>query len=164
MNALPTTHAEPSLCPSVLAPDNYSYRQREWRAPKVIDPDEVILFDEPGRVLMRENGDGTCCRSHYFRVTKPPFGQVTVRVKHGGGEESVSLGYDPRLFTGLSMMDSDSRFRLLWAIMQTNGDSKRVGYEKAEARWRQAAADKRIKTRKMPGRDAVKVWIEEKIG
>jgi hypothetical protein len=28
--------------------------------------------------------------------------------------------------------------------------------------WRRAAAEKRVKTRKMPGRDQVKVWIEDK--
>jgi hypothetical protein len=36
----------------------------------------------------------------------------------------------------------------------------RAASEKTEAKWRQAAADKRIKTRKQPGRNAVKVWIE----
>jgi len=127
--------------------------------------DEVILFDEPGRVLGRMNdsqpGGGVCCRSHYFRVTKPQFGRVTVRVKHGGGEESVALGFDGRIVDGLAMMDSDSRFRLLWAIMQTNADSKREGYKKADAHWERAAAEKRIRTRKLPGKNEVKVWIED---
>ena len=152
------------LAPSVLAPDNYSYREREWRAPKV-DADEEIIFDEPGRVLNRRDpdrpSDGTDCRSHYFRLTKPQFGRYTLRVQHGGGEQSWGLHHDRRTIEGLATMDSDSRFRLLWVIMDANNDGERRGAERTEAKWRRAAAEKRIKTRKV--REGVKVWIEPAI-
>ncbi len=156
-----TAITENPLPASVLAPDNYSYREREWRAPKV-DADEEIIFDEPGRVLGRRDptrpSDGVDCRSHYFRVTHPRFGRYRLRVQHGGGEQHWELSYDKRIIEGLAMMDSDSRFRLLWVLMDANNDSERRGASRVESVWRCAAAEKRIRTRK--GRGGVTVWIE----
>ena len=148
---------------SVLESDNYSYKEREWRAPSVKE-DEEILFDEPGRVLRGGGISHTdvCCRSHYFRVTLPKYGFYTLRVKHGGGEESWKLDYDKRVVEALAMMDSDHRFRLLWAIMEAHQSSEREGYRKAEVKWKGAASEGRIKTRKLRNSDFRKVWIEER--
>lgn len=150
-----------TLPASVLAPDNYSYRERHLRAPSV-EAGEEIIFDEPGRVLSRRDpdrpSDGVCCRSHYFRVTKPEYGAYQLRVKHGGGEESWRLDYDRRTVEALAMIDSDSRFRLLWVIMRANQEGEKRGGDFVESTWRRAAAEKRIKTRKVKA--GVKVWIE----
>ena len=148
---------------SLAAPDNYAFKERDWRAPSV-GPEDEIIFDEPGRVLGRDDdnkpgGRGAVdCRSHYFRVTKPRFGFYTLLVKHGGGEESWQLSYAERTIDGLRQMDSDARFWLLWVIMDAHHASARTTTERVESVWRRAAAEKRIKTRKV--RSGVKVWIE----
>lgn len=162
MNAQPTE--ADLLAPSVLASDNYSYRERKWRAPEV-DGDEEIIFDEPGRVLGRKypstpNG-GVCCRSHYFRVTKPLYGQYQLRVKHGGGSEVWGIGYDKRTIDGLAVLDSDSRFRMLWVIMSANQEGERRGAERMDGIWKHAAAQKRIRIRKT--REGIAVWIDTTI-
>jgi hypothetical protein len=55
-------------------------------------------------------------------------------------------------------MESDDRFWLLWTIMDVKHDAATKAREDCESKWRTAAAQKRIKTRKV--RDGVKVWIE----
>ncbi len=138
----------------------HSLTADDWRAPK-ITKGETILFDEPGRVLGARGSAVDCC-SHYFRVTKPEYGDYTLRVKHGAGEESFQLSWDSRLIDGLQQMDSDNRFRLLWMIMDGHHRTAECTAEKINATWRKAAAEKRIKTRKLPKQNAVKVWIEDK--
>ncbi len=150
---------------NVTAPDNYSYREREWRAPK-IGEDDAIVFDEPGRVLNRKSAGqpsgGVCYRSHYLRVTKcREYGPYTLRVHHGGGEESWQLGYDKTIIEALGSLDSDSRYRLLYTIMRAHQEGERAGSEQTESKWRKAAAQKRIKTRKVKA--GVKVWIEPEL-
>lgn len=146
--------------PSVLAPDNYSYREPALRAP-VVEVDDEIIFDEPGRVLGRVDsdkpGDGVCCRSHYFRVTKR-MGFYHLLVRHGGGSEQWRLDYDKRTIRALAALDSDSRFRLLWVIMAAHQDGEREGATRMDGIWRRAAADKRIKTRKTKA--GINVWID----
>jgi hypothetical protein len=150
-----------TLPPSLTDPENYSYQQRDWRAPSIAAED-TVMFDEPGRVL-GARGSAVDCRSHYFRVVKPQFGQYTLKVKHGGGEESWPLGFDSRIIDGLAQMDSDNRFRLLWTIMDGHHNTARQTTEKINAGWQRAAAEKRIKTRKLPGQNRVRVWIEPAI-
>ncbi len=155
-----TTEQQIAETPSLQATDNYSVRERQWRAPSVPDGEEII-FDEPGRVLNRGaygpgGGNAVCCRSHYFRVTKAHSFYI-LRVKHGGGEEQCSLKYDKRIIDALALMDSDSRFWMLWAFMDVKKDAEIATREAVNAKWQAAAAQKRIKTRKM--RDGVKVWI-----
>lgn len=147
--------------PSVLAPDNYAYKERHLRRP-TIPEDEAIIFDEPGRVLPPLKGDhgGTCCRSHHFVVTRPRFGRPTLRVKHGGGEESWPLGWDQRAVDGLDKLPSDERYRLLWVIMDAHKDSARQAAEQTARRYEQAFVDGRLKKRKRRGSDRYKVWIE----
>jgi len=122
---------------------------------------EELFFDEPGRILYRhENGrkDGVDCRSHYFRVTKPKFGFYKLKVRHGGGEESACLKYDKMIIEGLAKMDSDSRYWMLYAIMDVKSKAETSTAEKINSSWRTAAAQKRIKTRKVKA--GVKVWID----
>lgn len=151
--------------PSLLAPDNYSYKERDSRAPSV-ESGEVIMFDEPGRVLGRtepnkpgSGGNAVDCRSHYFRVTKPEYGPYTLRVRHGAGEEKCSLKHNPRIIDALQAMDSDDRYRLLFTIMDVKKDAEIQTRNLCNDNWRKAAAEKRIKTRKV--RTGVKVWIAE---
>jgi hypothetical protein len=153
--------------PAVLAHDNYSRKERDWRAPSVPDGD-AILFDEPGRVLGRDNPqapggrDAVDCRSHYFRVTKGQFGGYRLHVRHGGGEESLELSYSSRIVDALAQMDSDARYWVLHSFLDAHHKTARTTSGKVSNEWRMAAAEKRIKTRKLPGKSEFKVWIEPK--
>lgn len=136
----------------------------DWRAPTVA-AGETVLFDEPGRVLDRKAEGGhtdVCYRAYWFRVVSGQFGPVALRVKHGGGEESWNIGYatDPAV-EALGMLDSDARYFVLHALMDAHHTSASNAADRTSAHWRQAAADKRIKTRKLPRQNAVKVWIED---
>lgn len=131
----------------------------DWGAPSFPCGD-ALLFDEPGRVLVLKpvgNYD-VCYRAYWFRVTRGQYGRATLRVKHGGGEESWSLPGE--LTKVLAALDSDQRFFVLYAFMDAHGKSAQAARQAEAAKWRQAAAEKRIKTRKLPRQSAVKVWIE----
>jgi hypothetical protein len=139
--------------PAVLDPTNYAYREREWRAP-ALNADETLIIDEPGRVLKN-----TCYRSHSFRVVQPEFGQYILRVRHGGGTEAWPIGWTKQVIEAIASLDSDSRFLMLHTLMCAHQESARIATERTAAIWRKAAAEKRLKTRKVKG--GVKVWIEE---
>lgn len=142
--------------PAVLDPENYSYREREWRAP-AIPESFTLVFDEPGRVL-----GNVCYRSHYLRVTKDEFGSFhQLHVQHGAGTESWRFTYLKSVIDALASLDSDSRYLLLHTIMRANQESATRTAEKVAANWQKAAAQKRIKTRKVKG--GVKVWVEPEL-
>lgn len=148
------------LSAAVLAPDNYCYRERQWRAPPVEEGEEII-FDEPGRVLGRdENGrNGVCCRSHYFRVTKPQFGRFMLRVRHGGGDRSFELDYNRLAIDGMALMDSDSRYRLLWMLLKVHQDAASEAATETAQKYRRAFVEGRLRKRKIRGQEAYKVEI-----
>ena len=130
-----------------------------------IQKGETIVYDEEGRCCPQVNGKGsTDYHSHHFRVFKNEYSGHRFAVKHGGGEESYNMYPHTRVVEMLAKLDSDSRYLMLYALWSqwSDGDSK--GYANADAKWRKAAAEKRIKTRKMPGRADVKVWIEPRKG
>lgn len=115
---------------------------------------ETMLFDEPGRC------GGIDSHSHHYRVVKW-HSQYLLAVRHGGGVERIAL----RLYGNgqkemLASLDSNARYWLLNEIHSVYREAERAGQQKEGARWHKAAVEKRIKTRKMPNRDQVKVWIE----
>jgi hypothetical protein len=140
--------------PAVLALDNFSYKEREYTAP-ALESGAVLIFDEPGRIL-----NNVCYRSFYFRVAKQEYGPYALFVKHGAGTESWRMQYTKAVIDGLAKLDSDSRYLILHTLMRAHQESERQAVEKRDAFWRQAAAEKRIKTRKVKA--GIKVWIEEK--
>jgi len=85
---------------------------------------------------------------------------ATLLVRHGGGEERLRLSGP--LEPILAALDSNSRYWLLNAIYHAHANGQRDGRDAEAARWRTAAAEKRIKTRKY--RDGVKVWVEPGAG
>lgn len=134
-------------------------RNEDWRAPQVPDG-EVLLFDEPGRVLDLKSDGGNfdvCYSAYHFRVTKR-HGIATLRVRHGGGEESWRLG--GAMDRALAEMDSDTRFFALHAIMDAHHEAWKRACEYMSNQYRQAFVDGRLKKRKLRGQAAVKVWIE----
>jgi hypothetical protein len=123
---------------------------REPSAPELQEGD-TLLFDEPGRC------GGLDSHCHHYRLVKDGS-RTSLLVRHGGGEERVRVCL-PRGFS-LEGTDSNTRYWLLNAIYHAHAEGKRAGLDSESSRWRTAFADGRLKKRKMPGRDAVKVWIE----
>jgi hypothetical protein len=119
--------------------------------PPDLKPTETLLYDEPGRC------GGLDSHSHHYRVVSE-YGSLTLVVRHGGGDERISL-YKPTL-NALAALDSNARYWMLHAIDSAHGKGRREGQETETMRWRKAAAEKRIKTRKMPKSQTVKVWID----
>lgn len=130
-----------------------------WRQP-TIGADEELLYSEPGRVLRNGPFGGTDCRSHSFAVVKPKFGNYFLLVKHGGGEESVDLGYSKRIVAALEPLDSDTRYWLLHVLLDVRHRAQTETRDRVASEYRRAFVAGTLKKRKMPGRDAVKVWIE----
>jgi hypothetical protein len=145
--------------PAVFGPDNHG--REAWRQPPHA-ADEELLFHEPGRILpsVNEGVSGTDCRSHSFKIVKPRYGNYTLIVQHGGGIERVDLGYSRRTVNAFAQMDSDTRFRLMWSILDVQTNAKRAAAEATAKTFREAFVQGRLKKRHLPARGTTKVWIE----
>lgn len=116
---------------------------------------DTLVYDEPGRC------GGVDCHSHHYRVVKR-FSQLALLVRHGGGDERIKLHETKSFRDLLASLDSDGRYWLLHTIYYSYHDGRDLARDQTESKWRQAAAEKRIKTRKVRGQGSVKVWIEPK--
>jgi hypothetical protein len=132
------------------------------RAPPLGEGD-VLVYDEPGRCKPLVNGTGsTDYHSHHFRLVECRRSYALL-VRHGAGDERIDLGgRHTRLGELLAPMDSDARFLMLHALFSAHTDAYRSGRAAERTRWMGAAAERRIRTRKMPGREVVKVWITDR--
>lgn len=129
------------------------------RAPPLNDGDSLI-YDECGRVI-----DNVCHRSHYFRLVLDKSGWAYLLVRHGGGDERIQLKsshYAPRVVRALLNAESDDRYIMLRTIHDLHRDTKNRSRDAAIAECKQAFVDGRLKKRKLPRQQAVKVWIEPK--
>lgn len=139
--------------PGAYSWDGKSFSTRQPNPPPLLDGD-ILLHDEPGRC------GGLDCHSHHFRLVNC-YGSYDVLVRHGGGDERFSLGVvGKRLLPAIAAMDTNGRFWLLHTLYSTRETAKSDAEYATGLRWRVAAAEKRIKTRKLRGRGQVKVWIE----
>lgn len=135
--------------------DGKTYSTRPVAPPSLADGDSLI-YDEPGRC------GGLDCHSHHFRLVKGRYGYALL-VRHGGGDERIGLGVVARYaIPSFEPMDSNARFWLLHTLYSTHCDASNAARDKRDSIWRQAAAEKRIRTRRQPSRGTVKVWIEDK--
>lgn len=115
---------------------------------------DTLVYDEPGRC------GGLDAHCHHYRIVRQ-FGLLYLLVRHGGGDERMKLHNTKSVDATLASLDSDARYWLLHTIYYAHHDGAQDAREKTNQRWRQAAAEKRIKTRKQRGSESVKVWIEE---
>ena len=125
---------------------------RPLNAPELREHDN-LLYDEPGRC------GGLDSHSFHYRLVNR-YGSLFLLVRHGGGDEQFRLTSTATLVATLAAMDSTSRYWLFNALYHAHADGKREGREGESSRWLKAAAENRIRTRKVRGEDAVKVWIE----
>lgn len=132
---------------------NDSPRVREVNPPD-LQPEETLLIDEPGRC------GGLDCHSHHYRVTVR-WGTYYLAVRHGGGDERHRISNGKALTEAMILkLDSNQRYWILSAMYHMQSDAADRARTTENMRWKTAAADKRIKTRKLPARGLVKVWIE----
>lgn len=121
--------------------------------PPTLAPHDSLVLDEPGRC------GGIDSHSHHYRLVRD--GGLALLVAHGGGEERITHVsiYEPSLRAFLAL-ESSARYFILNAIYHAYRDGLSKGEDSTGQRYRKAFIEGRLRKRKMPGRDAVKVWIE----
>lgn len=145
----PTINGEPGA----YSWDGKSFNTRQPAPPDLAEGDKLV-YDEPGRC------GGVDSHAFHFRLVKEDLGSYCLLVRHGAGDERIRLGGRPGI-KAFDSLDSDGRYWLLQMLYHVQQSSASNAREATDNKWRQAAADKRIKTRKNRGRGTVKVWIEE---
>lgn len=113
------------------------------RQPTIADGD-ILQISEHGRIIGRVD-----YRSHWFCIVRQQYGGYALLVKHGGGEERIQLGHSTiaPVVLALLAMDADSRYLALRLLHHVNREAE----NRTEAQWRQAAAEKRIERKRVPG-------------
>ena len=127
---------------------------RQPHPPEFQEHDE-LLYDEPGRC------GGLDCHSHHYRLVSSS-GMLVLVVSHGGGDERVNLSSTKALLESFKALDSTARYWMLHCIYHAYRHGKERGSSDTNLYWRTAAAEGRIKTRKLRGHDVVKVTVEPK--
>lgn len=125
--------------------------------PPALEEGDQLLYDEPGRC------GGTDCHSHHYRLVKRS-GSYELLVQHGGGLERIRTHLHSKcvgLLDGLAAMDTNIRYWMLHAIYYAHSDGDQKARDRTNTFWRKAAAENRIKTRKV--KDGVKVWVEDPV-
>lgn len=118
-----------------------------------LEEGDVLVKELPGRC------GGIDSHSYDFRVVRRR-GRLVLLVYHGGGAERIELqAYAP----GDAIIEAMSDHECYWTLLMVyhvQADAKRMAQGNEEAKWRKAAANRTIKTRKVRNSDSVKVWIE----
>ena len=123
--------------------------------PPTVAIDETILYDEPGRC------GGIDSHCHHYRVTCWMKTRYYLRVRNGTGDHALPLRlYGKGLKETLAALDANSLYWLLNEIYSVHRDAEKQGREFERQVWSKAAAEGRLKTRKVRGQNNVKVWIE----
>lgn len=120
--------------------------------PPELRESDQLLFDEAGRC------GGLDSHSHHYRVVRA-IGLVLL-VRHGRGDERIYLSGP--VLQSLEQLDSNGRYWVLNAIFHAHSNAARFGRDTEAAKWGHAAAEKRIRTRKIRGTDRYKVSILQK--
>ena len=131
----------------------------EWRMPKISSGD-VLLIEQYGRSI--NNIDH---RSHCFRVVTDKISQLSVAllVRHGGGDERIFLGYSiaKTAIEGLLLLPEDSQYLALSLMYEIHKTAKAQASAMTAHEYKKAFADGKLKKRKLPKQNLVKVWIEQ---
>lgn len=133
---------------------NVNYGAQAWRQPDIAEGD-TVLYSECGRIM-----DHTDYRSHWYMLVKPRIGFYTLLVKHGGGQERITLTYSDHIARALGQLDSDARYFMLHTLHDSYRVGESVGYENGITEYRRAFVDGRLKKRKERNSNRYKVFIE----
>ena len=132
--------------------DGKSVGVRPVDAPELAEGD-TLLYDEPGRC------GGVNSHHLHLRVVRERWGGFILLVRHGLGDERIKITGSGKW---LDSLRPGNRYWVLHAIFCAQNDAARNAKGEETARWSQAAAEKRIRTRRARGSSSVKVWIEPK--
>ena len=143
--------------PTVNGQKGYKWQPDDAPCIRKVNPPDIrdgdaLIFDEPGRC------GGLDAHCHHFRVVRR-HGCVLLLVRHGGGDEEVALRTASAFAETLSALDTHARYWLLHTIYYAHHYGRREAAEETARSWQQAAAEKRIRTRKVRGTNNVEVWI-----
>jgi len=123
--------------------------------PPDLQDGDTLLHDEPGRCLK-----GLDSHSFHYRLVKNG-GFRYLLVRTGAGDRRIRLSPSCDLLSfRLDSLDSTSRYVLFNVIYHATVDAARVARDAERADWQRAAAEGRIKTRKVRGQNYVKVTVE----
>ena len=142
------------------------YETEPNRAP-TLQEEDTLLFCEHGRIIEANtyghDRNGIDYRSHWFRIVKH-WSRAFLLVKHGGGEERFELDYNAaRAAQFFEPLNSNQRYLLMHMLYQIHSKARRAGNDETAQKYKQAFVDGRLKKRKMPRSNSVKIWIEAKI-
>lgn len=115
-----------------------------------------VLLEEKGRVI------GEVDYNCYTLKLVRDMGAHYLYVTHGAGEEKISLIHvKEQVIKTILNMEPDTRFLTLFAFYDIAKSEFQKGFNKAEITYQRAAAEGRLKTRKVRGENRVRVWVEE---
>ena len=123
--------------------------------PPALEEGDTLLWDEPGRC------GGIDAHSHHFRLVKRQWGGLSLLVRHGGGDARLSLQSAAQLLLpAAEALDSNARYWLMHSWHSIHEASDYAARSAEASRWSKAAAEKRIKVRKVRGQNLARVTIE----
>jgi len=134
--------------------DGKSFGTREPNPPDLTGADS-LLYDLPGRC------GGIDSHSYHFRVVQR-YGSVKIIVRHGAGEEELTVYLSSPIRKVLKEAGDTERYWIVCTLYHATQAGARKATDEINSRWYTAAAEKRIKTRKLPRQGRIKVWIEPK--
>lgn len=115
-----------------------------------------ILLEERGRII------GEVDYNCYTLKLVRDMGFHHLYVTHGAGEEKISLIHvKEQVIKNILNMEPDTRFLTLFAFYDIAKSEFQKGFCRAETIYQRAAAEGRLKTRKVRGENRVRVWVEE---
>jgi hypothetical protein len=136
------------------------YRWQPGDKPRVNTPhlpdlgrDDELVRDLPGRCGRRT--DSHC---HDFRLVRVAGIRIDLLAHNGSGEHRTRLMR--AVGETLERLPEEDAYWIACAIHHAASDAAQDAAKQERARWERAAAQKRIKARKVRNVDAVKVWIE----
>jgi len=120
------------------------YEKEAWRQPTVLETD-TLIFSEHGRITNKVD-----FRSHWLTLVKAQYGGYFLLVKHGGGEERISLGYDHvcNALEALGQLTEDQRYLILYCLYDAHKDAKREAQQETRSYFQLAFLEGRLKRRK----------------
>jgi len=138
----------------------YGYRERpaaEVKSYPVTPPElsqgDVLLIDACGRC------DGVC-DSHalHLRLVKNA-GHYFLLARNLYATRRCQIAYLPSGINALLQMNSDATYWILKLLLNTAAKLERDAEQKERTFWREAIAQKRVKTRKVRKENRVDVWV-----
>lgn len=148
--------------PNVNGQTGYRWNTANDSVHPVNPPDlrcgEELIYDLPGRCGRRSDS-----HSYHFRVVRMQ-GAYLIVVRHGGGDERMDFGHRWKTSFGelLESLDDDGRYWLVCSVYHIAKQEVQKAVDAERDMWRRAAAEKRIKTRKVKGGVRVTVLPPEK--